>query len=359
MDVCMELTFYQRLEDWLINEDVAIATVIHVKGSVPREAGAKMIIKANGQIFGTIGGGAGEAKVIVRAQQFLTQRDKHQAYEDGDRPSLGSQSSEDDPSKHLQSSAKGWLDIDLTGASHRDTQGVCGGVMRVWVECWTNDWGGAIAHHIAQTLKKGASITLITPFAAHAVPYLVEANSPEIDVDISSNQFTEHIVPPPTLLIIGAGHVGVALVNAAQFAGFQVIVQDDRSDFTHPDRFPAQTQLLHGATVSALNSLSWPENLYIALVTRGVAFDLEALKLILNQIMKQPPRYIGMIGSLKRIRHVFQELEHQGMPHDLLKTIHAPIGLEIGALTPEEIAISICAELIQIRRKLDGQPMPV
>ena len=351
----MEITFYQQLADWLTGEAVAIATVIQINGSVPREVGAKMLIKANGQTFGTIGGGAGEAKVITQAQQFLLNLNKFQGYEDNDRPPSVSPSCEHHPDDHPQSVAtKGWVDIDLTGAAHRDTQGVCGGVMRVWIECWVNSWGGAIAQHISQNLKAGHPITLITPFTAEASPYLAEANDPESDVNTSTDRFVEHITPPPTLLIIGAGHVGVALVKAGQFAGFQVIVHDDRSDFADSDRFPAQTQLLQGAIASALNSFSWPDNLYIALVTRGVAFDLEALMLILNQALRKPPRYIGMIGSLKRIRHVFQELERRGISHDLLTTIHAPIGLEIGALTPEEIAISICAELIQTRRKLNG-----
>jgi xanthine dehydrogenase accessory factor len=326
----MTIAFYQKLQDWLVEGDVAIATVMQASGSVPREVGAKMLIRANGEMFGTIGGGAGEAKVIHQAVQFLhdaqaRKSDKHEA-------------------------RKGWVEIDLTGNQQRDTQGVCGGVMNVWVECWSDTWGGAIAQTILQHLKNGTSISLIIPFATDSLPYLTHDISSHPGIDLANQRYVDRIVPSPTLLIIGAGHVGMALAKSAAFIGFRVVVQDDRPDVWRPDTFPSQTQYLKEAIAPALDKFQWPENLYIALVTRGVTFDQDALSLILNRVAERPPRYIGMIGSQKRVRHVFRELERQGITGDRLNQIHAPIGIEIGALTPEEIAISICAELIRVRR---------
>ncbi len=309
-------------------EDVAIATVVGVSGSVPREVGAKMLIKANGDIFGTIGGGAGEAKVIRYAVEML-------------QPTCRSAS-------HDQKSRKGWVEIDLTGNPHRDTEGVCGGTMRVWVECWSDVWGSTIVQTILHHLQTGTSITLTIPFTTDSYPALTYG-VPEPG-GIGDRHYAECLLPPPTLLIVGAGHVGIALATAAEFIGFRIVVQDDRLDVWRPGRFSAQTQCLKGAIAPALEAFQWPDNLYVALVTRGAICDLNALRLILSHTAKRPPCYIGMIGSQKRIRHVFRELESQGVEGDRLTSIHAPIGIDIGALTPEEIAISICAELIQIRR---------
>lgn len=358
----MQPEFYQHLEQALSEGPVAIATVIHISGSVPREVGAKMLIWPDGQIEGTIGGGAGEAKVIREAVAIL--RD-------------GGQSQ---------------VTIDLSGAVQRSTEGVCGGLMQVWIQCWSGTQALAIAHHLHQCLRRGKSVTLVTPLSDTAHPYLVEPDTsvdaelpgtshvrapepenssaenslkPDPSNPVHSNavetgiysfggsaSFVERLTPPPTLLIIGAGHVGVALATAAQFSGFQVVVQDDRPEFLQPNRFPAEARVLKGAIAPALKAFQWPDELYIALVTRGVTTDLEALSTLFQHQhqLEHSLRYVGLIGSLKRIRHVFTQLRQIGVAEHLLQTIHAPIGLDIGALTPEEIAISICAELIQVRR---------
>lgn len=340
----MVIEFYRRLRDWLAEGEVAIATVMQVSGSVPREVGAKMLVRANGEIAGTIGGGAGEAKVIQRGVHLLHMTQGQPA--DAKAP------------------RKGWVEIDLTGNPLRDTEGVCGGRMWVWVECWSPEWGGAIARDILHHLESGSSVTLIIPLVDDAHPFLTEhppsygGLHPAIDgveIDGAPLRYGECIAPPPTLLIIGAGHVGVALAKAAEFAGFRIVIQDDRPEVWRPGLFSEQTQILKGAIAPALDAFHWPDNLYIALVTRGIAFDLDALSLILTRTGEPPshyasPRYIGMIGSVKRVRHVLQELEKRGAGGDRLSQIHAPIGINIGALTPEEIAISICAELIQVRR---------
>lgn len=326
----MTIAFYQQLERWLHEGDVAIATVMQVSGSVPREVGAKMLVNPHGNMLGTVGGGAGEAKVLQYAQMILL-----------------------DDGVGRVGDWKGWVTVDLTGGK-RDTQGVCGGTMHVWVERWSNPWGGAIARHIVNSLQAKRAATLVTPCdsALHpdSHPYLAPEPMKPIGLNATAGYFVECIEPPPTLLIIGAGHVGVALAQIAQFAGFQVVVQDDRPEYLMADRFPPPIELLPGAIAPGWNRVEWPQNLYIALVTRGVATDLDALTVILKQHPDQTPRYLGMIGSRKRIHYVFRELQQQGIAGDRLAMIRAPIGLEIGALTPEEIAISICAELIQVRR---------
>lgn len=151
-------------------------------------------------------------------------------------------------------------------------------------------------------------------------------------------------MPLPTLLIVGAGHVAVPLAAIAAMIGFRVTVVDDRAEFATRERFPQANaviaQPLTLALTCALNSQ------YVALVTRGIQHDLEALRFLL----KTPAKYIGMIGSRKRVHLVRQQLQQEGYPPKVLASLYAPIGLDIGALTPEEIAVSICAELIKVRR---------
>ncbi len=353
----MQLEFYQRVNKALHHGAVAIATVIEINGSVPREVGAKMMIEPTGITAGTIGGGAGEASIIEAAIALLQNLD----------------SSDSDFSAPTDQASGTAVTIDLTGATQRQTQGVCGGTMQVWVSCWLSSWGRAIAQALCQRLTQGKTTLLVTPLHSAQLPYWQEPfpstsstveepevqTSPEHDPNFSipMAEFIEYIRPNPTLLIVGGGHVGIALAEAATFAGFRIIVQDDRPEFAEAHRFQAispNVEVSAEAIATVLKDFAEVDELYIALVTRGVIYDLQALECLLSPDMApvwQRIRYIGMMGSLKRIRYVFQCLEKKGLASDRLNTIHAPIGVEIGALTPAEIAISICAELVQTRRK--------
>lgn len=302
------LDCYRQL---LVRLPAVLATVVQSRGSVPREVGAKMIIAANGQIFGTIGGGAGEAKVI---QQAL---------------------------KVLETGEKQWVEIDLTGAPQRETQGICGGIMRVWLERWKGEQAISLIQQLLTKLESGESVSIVTPF--DSFPYLSN-HCPE-------QAFIETIQPPPTLLIIGAGHCGIELAKVAELIGFQVIVQDDRAEWATIDRYP-NAKIFNCSIDETVRQLSKHTQLYAALVTRGYQYDLAALKALIDRSI--PCRYIGMIGSEKRVRQVFQA---SGIPREKLRSIYAPIGLDIGALTPEEIAVSISAELILVRRGGTGRSL--
>ena len=305
--------FYQQLRSILERESVVIATIVKVIGSAPREVGAKMAICADGSIIGTIGGGAGEGKVIQEALQVL----------ETDRKQL--------------------IEIDLTGALGKDIQGICGGKVQVWLEIWS---GKAIAlvEQILELLETGQSAKLITPFDLDAEPYLI-GDCQYGRLAKRPYTFIETIQPPPTLLIVGGGHVAVALAEIANFAGFQIAVQDDRPEFVTPQRFP-QATFLFSSINEALNTLATRSQIYIALVTRGYPQDIAALQAILQRGLSY--QYIGAIGSQKRIRAIDRAIQSVSLRK--LPNFYAPIGLDIGALTPEEIAVSICGELIKVRR---------
>lgn len=360
----MSIQLFRQLYDQLRQEVVVMAIVISGRGSVPREVGAKMLIWANGTA-GTIGGGAGEANVIQAARETLATGQPQR------------------------------IEIDLSGVAHRVTQGVCGGHMQVWLVRWSGgtavERARKIVHEIIDVLANAnppPSSYLVWPLvgdmdsaaqstaqsdvqptdAAAALPYIVTSQvaSAALGLDVLPLEqpaiatvvhqartipaFIEPLRPDPTLLIVGAGHVGIALAQAAQFAGFCVAVQDDRPEWATPERLPPNTHILPGAIAEALTNFPLSINSYIALVTRGYAHDVAALTSILTHHTELPVRYLGMIGSHKRSQLVFQALREQGIAASVIQAIHAPIGLNIGALTPEEIAISIVAELIQIRR---------
>lgn len=308
------LNFYQQLAATLKNSAVVLATVTSTTGSVPREVGAKMFISADGKTCGTIGGGAGEAKIYQQALQLF------------------------------QTGKKQFVEIDLSGAPQRQTQGICGGTMLVWLELWSGNESLNLVNQIIDTLTSGYSGAIITPFEINKKPYLV--GETQLTNSLQTTGLIEPLLPPPTLLIIGAGHIAVPLAEIAKIAGFQIIIQDDRPEFATPERFPQGSLILAQPITSIQEIFEEITNLYVALVTRGYQQDLAALRILCNL----PLQYIGMIGSKKRVRTVYKILHNEGYLTELIQPIYAPIGLDIGALTPGEIAISICAELIKVRR---------
>lgn len=159
--------------------------------------------------------------------------------------------------------------------------------------------------------------------------------------------FIERIVSSPTLVICGGGHVGVQLAKVAEIIGFQTIVIDERNEFANAERFPYAKSIINLPFNQALKEIDIP-NAYYVIVTRGHQDDLLCLELILRKDFT----YCGMIGSHKKVSIVLKELASRGFSSDLLSRIHAPIGLDISANTPEEIAVSIIAEIIQEKNNL-------
>jgi xanthine dehydrogenase accessory factor len=156
-----------------------------------------------------------------------------------------------------------------------------------------------------------------------------------------------HALAEP-LVIFGAGHIAVALANIARDLGFAVAVLDDREDFAQPARFAAGVQVQQLDLTAPLQNIEINALTFVVMLTRAHKYDFDCLSAVLQQPVL--PRYIGMIGSKRRVRAAFKALLAGGVGRELLAHVHAPVGLEIGAETPAEIAVSIAAELIQVRR---------
>ena len=165
--------------------------------------------------------------------------------------------------------------------------------------------------------------------------------------------FIEPINPPPSVIIIGAGHVGKATTHLAKWLGFRVVVMDDRAEFVTPDWIPDADDYLPGAVLDQLSNARLNAQSYIVAVTRGYNIDVGILPTLLDYDVA----YIGVIGSRRRWTQALRELREKGMAEEKLARVHAPIGLELNAETPEEIAVSIMAEIVMIRNGGTGQSM--
>lgn len=303
--------FFHELTEALRRGPVALATVVAARGSTPRIAGARQFLGANGASHGTIGGGATEARVRELARETLA---------DG-RPRT--------------------VEADLRGRPGAVRDGICGGTMTVWIVRLDPGNHHEFAESIAISLQAGKRFPLSLRLDAEA----------PLDREAADDAFHEILEPPPRLLIVGAGHIGRSLARLASELDFAVAVQDERRDWLTPDAFPEDCALERdlAAAVGALQA--WEGERFAALVTRGFALDVAAL----NALSPVPHlAYLGLLGSRTRVATVLATQRESGNPPPPAGALHAPIGFEIGAETPEEIAVSIAAEIIQVRRALGG-----
>src|SRR6201981_1159228 len=241
----------------------AVATIVNVRGSIPSFQTAKMLVRDDGSIVGTIGGGCVEADVWQAAREVM----------ESEKPRT--------------------LTFDLNQDPKYDTGLVCGGTLEI---------------------------------------------------------FVEPVLPPALLYIFGAGHVAINLCRTAVPAGFDVIVTDDRSSYATQERFPGAREVHALDFDQAMQKLDPNEASYIVIVTRGHRVDMH----IPRWAVQTRARDGGMIGSKRKVIEISKALQAEGLPAHLFERVHAPIGLDIGAVTPEEIAIAITAELIAIRRHAGG-----
>ena len=230
----------------------AVATIVNVRGSIPSFQTAKMLVRDDGSIVGTIGGGCVEADVWQAAREVM----------ESEKPRT--------------------LKFDLNQDPRYDTGLVCGGTLEV---------------------------------------------------------FIEPILPPALLYIFGAGHVALSVCRTASSAGFEVIVTDDRTSYATADRFPGAKEVHALDFDEAMQKLDPVESAFIVIVTRGHRDDMR----ILRWAVQTRARYVGMIGSRRKVIEISKALQAEGVPANLLERVHSPIGLDIGAVTPEEIGVSITA----------------
>ncbi len=283
----MNERIFQTLAHWLAEVPVVLATVIETRGATPRKGGSRMLIGSGRSAF-SVGGGLAEATVIEAARSLL----------DGS----------------VESSE---IAIDLTGKP--GAAGICGGVMRIALKTWTGAEAQQRAQQVADHLAAGQRVTLL-----HA-----EYGGAE----------DQELMPDPRLLIVGGGHCAAALCDLATFLDYEIWVHDDRREFLDSPSF-AHVHRLSGKAAELRQAFDTQRAVSVVLLNRDFVSDVAAMRAIKGL----PTHFIGMMGSKKRIATVFAALPDQP---DLATRVRAPVGLDIDAETPHEIAISILAQLIQ------------
>jgi xanthine dehydrogenase accessory factor len=331
------------------NQGIVLAVIISSQGSSPRMAGTRMLVAEDGHIFGTIGGGLLEARAIQTALE-------------------------------MHGGAPGRiLTFDLTNEDAAAMEMICGGRVRVFLDrilpteknkVLFARWHGAMSRGkkmilattgaIADDTVEEVSHTLLDnageiagqlPLSPESIERLAESVAGSEGITV---QTTEDFLvvfdpgqPRPTLYLFGAGHVARPTAELAVVAGFRVEVLDDRAEFAEAGRFPGASAVhVLSDFDHAAAGLSIDANDHIVIVTRGHLHD----KTVLAQALKTPAAYIGMIGSRRKRDTIYRELLEEGFSDADLARVHCPIGMDIGAETPEEIGVSIVAEMISLRR---------
>jgi len=283
---------------------VALCAIVAVRGSTPQPVGTIVCVDHAAHLTGTLGGGCVEADVRRKAHQCLSEK--------------------------VGRMVNFTLDHDFG----YDDGMLCGGQMDVALTVYapSNDLGAIV--HALQQLNQGLPAELPLRLAG----------------DAGNVEYCIRIAATPKLVIVGGGHIGRILAQMSVPLGFRVTVLDDRQQFANPDRFPPPITPVAGDIAGVLKEWPIDGNTYMVIVTRGHKHDEAALRSVIGS----PARYMGMIGSRRKIRVIFDDLKHDGATDAQIARVHAPIGLEIGAVTAEEIALSIAAELVLVRRAESG-----
>jgi len=350
---------YQQIKQLLKEgETLAVTTIVSTLGSTPREVGAKMIVTASGEILGTIGGGCGEAEVRRRAVEAIRTR----------QPEM--------------------VKVELLDDIESNSPAVCGGVLDAFVDPWYKDADITLrlAEELDEISKAGNAAVLASVLASDGfdgvtpgdkclvrdgkvccgnirnqelqAAILKEAavrqereDCLRVTLELSGGRkaeiFFEVMTAVRKVVIVGAGHLAIPLVQFTKILGFHTTVMDDRVIYANRERFPDADEVLTGDMAETLAGLEITPQTYIVLITRGHQFDEPCLRAVIHS----PAKYIGMIGSRRRVKACFIRFrEEEGISEELLNRVHAPIGLDIQAESPEEIALAIAAELVKVRR---------
>lgn len=328
-------------------ESFVVATILHRCGSAPRDVGSRMIVRADGSIIGSVGGGILEASVQKRATEIFASRKtfvkKFSLNRDGKVPIGMICGGDVEVLLHYEDGAR----ADRR-ALYEEVKTSLDSRKRAWLVMRLPD--GEVGETVPPTyILKDGNASLETEGVDRFRELLVEVSTqPAVVAHGEKHFYIEPLSSGGTVYIFGAGHVGQKLAELTAFVGFQTVVLDDREEFASRERHRTADEILVlGSFDKAMNGLEIDKDSYIVIVTRGHVHD----KTVLEQALRTDAGYIGMIGSRKKRDATYEVLASEGFGEEDFARVHAPIGLDIKAETPEEIAVSIVAELIQARAR--------
>ena len=351
---------YEELEELLKKQSpFSLATVVRTKGSTPQKPGSKMLVRPDGSFAGTLGGGCVEAEAWTAAKT---------AMDDGTLPDVQS--------------------FTLTDEVAAQDGLVCGGTMYILIDRPQEDplftqhteeinqaYNGGQAVALAILSKTGSlggqvgSKLLIredgTTLGSMGHPQIDQAaikpareimafgRKGFLTTEDGAQVYIEAFTSPPTIVVAGAGHMALAIYSLSKFLGFRMVIVDDRPEFANQERFPEADQIIVNDFVGGLRELDIKPNTFIIVATRGHKYDDVALL----EAAKTQARYVGLVGSKRKALLIYRSLLEEGIPIERVREIHSPIGLDLGGRTPEEIALSILAEIEKVRLGGSGAHM--
>jgi xanthine dehydrogenase accessory factor len=345
----MKAILREALAALAAGHEVALSTIVSASGSLPMSRRSKMLVLPDGALRGTVGGGCLEAEVYASARKVL---------EGGGEPALRRF-----VLTEMEAGAEG---LNCGGSVEIFTEALKPGpvepVLGSCLEALERREEAVLASRL-EAPPSGAPGKLLILGSGECVGSLGEKSlddearrlaAPLIGSDQARLEslrdrrrlFMETIAIIPTAVLFGGGHVAKEVARIAKPAGFRVVVVDDRPEFSNPDRHPDADETLVAAFTEAAGAVAVDENSYLLALTRGHQHD----ETVIRQLLRSPAAYIGMIGSRRKIAIMRESLASEGFTREELDRLHAPVGLEIGADTPGEIAVSIVAELIAVRR---------
>jgi xanthine dehydrogenase accessory factor len=332
------MNIYKVITDYLERGKGGIlATVIKRAGSAPRDVGAKMFIGEDGKTFGTVGGGQLESESYNKGLEIMNK---------GLTETFG---------------------INMDAQSIEERNMLCGGNVEVLLEPVTIKYLN-VYKHIENCIVNRERGIIVTGFSNRVFGKTLIDKNLEIIGDAldaeTVNQckgffrekqpmlmdgiLLDPIQSPFPLYIFGAGHVSQCFSKIAKIVDFHITIIDDREGFANIEKFPDADTILVSDFYNAFNYLDFTGNEYVVILTRSHAYDAA----VLEEVVKRPVKYVGMIGSKRKVKVILDHMREKGIDDKTIEKIHAPIGVAINAETPEEIAISIAAELITVKNTI-------
>ena len=300
---------------------LVLATIIDVKGSSPRHPGSWMLV-GDGPVLGTVGGGKGEARALEACRRCRAE------------------------------GTSALLQVEMTGNDIAGTDMVCGGASTMLIELLEDR---APYRAALERLARGERVVFAKRIEGSG-PVRVSVSLVDRDgparLDPEAGVFYDPVYPQEQLVVLGGGHVARALAQVAPGIGFRVTVVDDRPEFLAPGRFPEGVRTVAAEFERAVAELPFDDATYAVILTRGHLTDLACVRAVL----KRPYRYAGFMGSARKTRLIIDQVLKDGVDPAKVAGLWAPIGLDIGAETPEELAVAILAELVAVRR--DARILP-
>ena len=339
---------------------LVIATVVRTKGSTPQKPGAKLLVRNDGSGVGTLGGGCVEGDIWYAAKQLMKNR--------GSAETIGYELNEEiaaqdglvcggtmfflvDP---IYEKGQEALFLDEINSAYLGGEPVAlASLVKTTPDIDSKLGGKLLIRSDGSVVGTLGADNLNSEAIKYGIELMAYGNSKYVRSETGAEYFVEGYTTPPRIILCGGGHVSRAIYTFAVNLGFNLTVIDDREEFANKTRFPLANVVVAESSAEGFRSIEINKNTFIVIATRGHRYDHVSLEAALNTSAS----YIGLLGSKRKTILIYEELLSKGVSIDRIKDVRAPIGLDINARTPEEIAISIMAEILMIRNGGGGNEM--